>query len=203
MENPVKEIKSVVYQLTATNSPDVQKAALESYMTSDVAFRHPVCSVNSGPNSRDTVLGIYQWYRILSPKIDIQVESIVFDSDQNVIYLEGVQWFKLFILPFKPAPARLIVRLTLRKQEGLFYISEQEDFYHTDDFAALLLPPIAPFIRLALVIAGILSSIFASLAQLFGLWAPSPGHRAQEVNGHIEPSEAAGEAGLYGNVKDD
>jgi hypothetical protein len=96
MENPVKEIKSVVYQLTATNSPDIQKATLESYMTSDVAFRHPVCSVKSGPNSRDTVLGIYQyvqldfistenvfkqipycrWYRVLSPKIDIQVESI-------------------------------------------------------------------------------------------------------------------------------
>jgi hypothetical protein len=96
MENPVKEIKSVVYQLTATNSPDIQKAALESYMTSDVAFRHPVCSVKSGPHSRDTVLGIYQyvhldfisienvfmqlsfcrWYRVLSPKIDIQVESI-------------------------------------------------------------------------------------------------------------------------------
>lgn len=71
------------------------------------------------------------------------------------------------------------------------------------DFAALLLPPIVPFIRLALVIAGILSNTFASIAQLFGWWAPSPGHHAQEVNGHIEPPEAAGEAGLYGNVKDD
>ena len=96
MENPVEEIKAVVQQLTATNSPDIQKAALESYMTSDVAFRHPVCSVNAGPNSRNTMLGIYQyvrlnilmlynsivrmllyrWYRVLSPQIEIKVESI-------------------------------------------------------------------------------------------------------------------------------
>lgn len=60
MENPAEDIASVVYQFTATDSPDIQKAALESYMTSDVAFRHPVCSVKSAPNSRDTVLGIYQ-----------------------------------------------------------------------------------------------------------------------------------------------
>lgn len=60
MENPVEDIKSVVQQLTATDSPDIQKAAFESYMTPDVAFRHPVCAVSAGPNSRATVLGIYQ-----------------------------------------------------------------------------------------------------------------------------------------------
>jgi hypothetical protein len=69
MNDPVREISSVIYQLTATDSPDVQKATLEKYMTADVGFRHPVCEVKPGPNSRDKVLGIYQyaltvyWYR--------------------------------------------------------------------------------------------------------------------------------------------
>lgn len=63
MENPIEDIKSVVQQLTATDSPDIQKAAFESYMTPDVAFRHPVCAVSAGPNSRATVLGIYQCVR--------------------------------------------------------------------------------------------------------------------------------------------
>ena len=60
MEDPAKEISSIVQQLVATDSPNVQKAALETYMTSDVAFRHPLCAVESEPNSRDSLLGIYQ-----------------------------------------------------------------------------------------------------------------------------------------------
>ena len=60
MENPVKEIVTVVQQLVATDSPNVQKSALETYMTPDVAFRHPICVVKSKPNSRDMLLVIYQ-----------------------------------------------------------------------------------------------------------------------------------------------
>jgi hypothetical protein len=60
MEDPAKEISSIVQQLVATDSPNVQKAALETYMTPDVAFRHPFCAVESEPNSRDSLLGIYQ-----------------------------------------------------------------------------------------------------------------------------------------------
>ena len=93
MENPEKEIAFVVQQLTA-ESPDIQKAAFEKYIAPNVSFLHPVCAVASGPNSREELLGIYQymvfsfiksctrltgrgrWYRILSPQIDIAVGSI-------------------------------------------------------------------------------------------------------------------------------
>jgi hypothetical protein len=60
MENPEEEIHGVVLLLTSASSPDLQKRTLERYMTPDVAFRHPVCAVESGPRSRKTVLGIYQ-----------------------------------------------------------------------------------------------------------------------------------------------
>jgi len=60
MENPGEEIRGVVLLLTSTSSPDLQRRAIEQFMTPDVAFRHPVCAVESGPSSRKTVLGIYQ-----------------------------------------------------------------------------------------------------------------------------------------------
>lgn len=61
MNDPEKDIRTVVYRLTATESPDVQKATIEKYMTPNVSFRHPLCQVNSGPNSRNQVLGIFQY----------------------------------------------------------------------------------------------------------------------------------------------
>ncbi|PPQ77837.1 hypothetical protein CVT25_015331 [Psilocybe cyanescens] len=189
MEDPTKEITSVVYQLTATDSPDVQKSAIETYMTSDVGFQHPVCSIKPGPNSRDYVLGIYQWYRVLSPHIEIKVESI---GKPCLLYLEGIQWFKLFFLPIKPAPARLIIRLTLRKKDGLYYISQQEDFYHPEDFAALLLPTTAPFVRFGLTVGGVVSNILARGANMLGFWRP-----AGELEDPGIASHAPSEAGLY------
>jgi hypothetical protein len=60
MEDPAKEIKAVILQMTSASSPDEQKKAIEGYMTPDVGFRHPICAVVSAPQSRKRVLGIYQ-----------------------------------------------------------------------------------------------------------------------------------------------
>jgi len=173
MENPAEEIAGVVLRLTSTSSPDIQKRTVMQYMTSDVAFQHPVCAVERGPNSRKTVLGIYNWYRVLSPHINLRVNSVVWDPEHNYMFLDIVQWFKLFWLPIEPAPSRLCVRLTLRREEdGLYYIAKQEDFYHPDDFITLLLPPIVPFVRIVLLITGLMSSLCASFAQFLGFWQP-------------------------------
>ncbi|CAA7266775.1 unnamed protein product [Cyclocybe aegerita] len=61
-EGPIKEIHpAVVHQLlTATNPPDVQKTAIEKYMTPYVAFWHPVCEDKSNKSSGDELLVIYQ-----------------------------------------------------------------------------------------------------------------------------------------------
>lgn len=60
MENPERDIAAVIFGLTTVASPDLQKETVETYMTKDVAFEHPVCSVPSGPNSREKVLKVYQ-----------------------------------------------------------------------------------------------------------------------------------------------
>ncbi|KAJ3566222.1 hypothetical protein NP233_g7133 [Leucocoprinus birnbaumii] len=188
MENPQEEIRGVIVQLTSASSPDLQRRTVERYMTPDVAFRHPVCAVESGPTSRKTVLGIYQWYRVLSPHIEVQVNSVVWDSEHGYMFLDIQQWFKLFFVPVRPKPSRLCTRLTLRKEDdGLYYISMQEDFYHPDDFMALLLPPLVPFIHMVLLIAGLASSLNASFAHFFGFWRPIESNGS---NSHLDgPSE--------------
>ncbi|KAK7039451.1 protein argonaute 1B [Favolaschia claudopus] len=147
MQNPSSEIVAVVSLLTAAAVPEVQKAAFYKYMTPDAGFRHPICSVTPGAGSRDQMLGIFQWYRIMSPNIDIKVNSVVHDTANNVILLDVVQRFHIRLSPFKPAPSRLLVRLTLRLENGLYRIAMQEDFYHPDDFMSLLVPPLAPLVR--------------------------------------------------------
>ncbi|KAJ7688958.1 hypothetical protein B0H17DRAFT_1160203 [Mycena rosella] len=154
MQHPSSEVGAVVSLLTAAAAPDIQKAA-----------------VTPGPGSRERLLGIYQWYRIMSPHIDITVKSVVHDTDNNTLLLDVVQMFHIRFSPFKPAPSRLLVRLTLREENGLQYIAFQEDFYHPDEFMALLLPPLAPVIRTGLSVAATMSHIHAKIGQLLGFWS--------------------------------
>lgn len=172
MEEPEREISSIITRLTTTCSPDVQRETVLAYMTRDVAFEHPVCSVQSRPNSRETLLKIYQWYRVLSPQIDLSVDHVVFDTRRNVMYVEATQVFKLFFLPVRPLPARLVVRLELRKVRSLYFIARQDDFYHTSEFVRLLIPPLAPVVDFLLVLATLLSYLGAMLAQRMGFWTP-------------------------------
>ncbi|KAJ7021432.1 hypothetical protein C8F04DRAFT_1140809 [Mycena alexandri] len=179
MQHPSSEVGAVVSLLTAAAAPDIQKAAFLKYLTPDAGFRHPLCNVTPGPGSRDRVLGIYQWYRIMSPHIDIAVKSVVHDTVNNVLLLDVVQHFHLRFSPFRPAPSRLLVRLTLREENGLHYVAFQEDFYHPDDFMSLLIPPLAPVIRTGLSVTATASDIYAKIGQLLGFWAanaPSEAH---------------------------
>jgi hypothetical protein len=65
MQDPAREIAEVVTILTTAVSPGIQKAAVEKLFASDAGFSHPVCAVKRGLNSRDSVLGIYQWALLL------------------------------------------------------------------------------------------------------------------------------------------
>ena len=60
MQDPAREIAEVVTLLTTAVSPDIQKATVEKFFTTDAGFSHPVCAVKRGLNSRESVLGIYQ-----------------------------------------------------------------------------------------------------------------------------------------------
>ncbi|KAJ7747646.1 hypothetical protein DFH07DRAFT_830850 [Mycena maculata] len=187
MQNPVSEISAVVSLLTAAAAPDIQQATFRKYVTSDAGFRHPLCNVTPGPGSRERVLGVYQWYRILSPHIDITVKSVVHDPENHILLLDVVQTFHVRFSPFKPVPSNLFIRLTLREENGLHYIAFQEDFYHPDEFMALLIPPLSPVIRTGLSLTVTASDIYAKIGQVLGFWS---------VGGPIEAP------GLYDHRRD-
>ncbi|KAJ3809965.1 hypothetical protein F5876DRAFT_77221 [Lentinula aff. lateritia] len=132
MQNPEQEITSVALTLTTAETPDIQKAAFLKYVARDVGFKHPLCYVPPGRNSRDSLLGIYQWYRILSPKVIGRMHNVVYDKENHTLLLDMSQKFHIRLSPFKPAWSRLLVRITLKETNGLHYISFQEDFYHPE-----------------------------------------------------------------------
>ena len=103
MQNPVREIKEVVNLITAANEPEVQLTAIRRqvipsipslfptpsknqhtskfethiswirFFAPNAGLNHPLCRVPRGPNSRDDIIAIYQWYRDMSPKLKLEV----------------------------------------------------------------------------------------------------------------------------------
>ncbi|TFK51538.1 hypothetical protein OE88DRAFT_1680384 [Heliocybe sulcata] len=190
MENPAEEIKQVIQLLCTAASPDIQKATVERYFCIDAGFRHPLCTVTSGYRSRDEILGIYQWYRILSPKVSITTTSVMYDADQARIIADSTQLFHIRWNILPPAPARLITHIQLREIDGKHYISLQEDWYHPDDFMNLLVPLITPLIRAGLRAGTVSSNVLASIFQVvFGWWRPGAGQIMHNVDGLGHPGD--------------
>ena len=92
MEDPPAEITQIIHLLTQS-PPSLQQATIERYFALDASFKHPVCRTGSfafhpafdvgpfGParyytNSRFLIKSIYRWYKIMSPKIELEVDSV-------------------------------------------------------------------------------------------------------------------------------
>ncbi|RYP78602.1 hypothetical protein DL769_003163 [Monosporascus sp. CRB-8-3] len=117
MDHPVREIPGIITALTQGNSEE-QAKTLEDYFLPDAYFVHPLCRVPSfgdhaipfpfslltsrtrTPNSRWFLLMIYNWYRILSPKILFTIDSVAFDQRASLLYLTMRQTFTLWFVPF-------------------------------------------------------------------------------------------------------
>ncbi|KAJ0162098.1 hypothetical protein CTA2_5111 [Colletotrichum tanaceti] len=122
MDHPVKEIRTVIRDLVQ-GSPEKQQNAIYSNYAEDAAFTHPFCHVPSFGNvqipflfpinSRWVVLRIFRWYRILSPNIEMEIESCVQDQKTNLLYIKMRQDFRLWFVPFYNAPVELVVVLRL------------------------------------------------------------------------------------------
>ncbi|KAI0804667.1 hypothetical protein BC629DRAFT_1488797 [Irpex lacteus] len=171
MQNPKEEIVEVVSAVTAAVNPEVQKAAVARYYAPDVSFKHPLCEVHPGPGSRDQLLGILQWYRVLSPTIKINTHQVTYDEEKAQVFIDVSQEFHVRWSPLRVAPARLLVHLTLRPSDddpNLLVISRHEDFYHPEDFAALLVPPLIPLVRGLLRVGTLASNVNARVFSLLG-----------------------------------
>ncbi|OAF61458.1 hypothetical protein VC83_01931 [Pseudogymnoascus destructans] len=106
---PVKETPQVIRTL-CSGTPAQQLAALDANFTHDASFRHTVCRVPSfgdvnvpllgAVNSRWVIGCVYRWYKLLSPRIEVEIESVVPDQKTQRLYVSMAQTFSLFIIPF-------------------------------------------------------------------------------------------------------
>ena len=71
----VREIPTVIGLLTQS-PPSVQRATIEKFFVPSAAFSQPFCHVWSFDGSRWLIVMIYRFYKILSPRIDMEIKSI-------------------------------------------------------------------------------------------------------------------------------
>ena len=95
-----EDIRAVIRAL-CQGAPSDQEAALGSYFLPNASFTHPFCRVPSfsqlqlpliGPlESRQLILAIYRWYRMLSPRIsDLSIDSCGMDCPPSVSALKSL-----------------------------------------------------------------------------------------------------------------
>ncbi|KAE8414796.1 hypothetical protein BDV36DRAFT_264276 [Aspergillus pseudocaelatus] len=124
MEDPVSEIPTVIQHLT--QSPPAQQAqTIEKYFTPDASFVHPFCRIQHFRGSRWVVQKIYQWYKVMSPRIEMKIHSIAYDSDNKKLYVTMSQIFTIWIVPFHVAPVTLTTVLSLTTNPNGYLSSSQ------------------------------------------------------------------------------
>ncbi|KAH3944049.1 hypothetical protein HBH98_150890 [Parastagonospora nodorum] len=141
MENPVKEIPGIIHLLTQS-PPSIQYETIETYFTPTASFTHPFCRTGSHDNSRWLIAAIYRWYKIMSPRIDVSVQSVAFDEANLTLYVQIFQIFRIWLVPFYYAPVELTTVLKLRHDKGdnKYYIHSQNDLYQVDQWIRFILP---------------------------------------------------------------
>ncbi|PYH88885.1 hypothetical protein BO71DRAFT_364582, partial [Aspergillus ellipticus CBS 707.79] len=150
MEDPVHEIPTIIHHLTQS-PPQDQERTIAKYFTPSAAFVHPFCRVWSYPGSRWLVEKIYQWYKIMSPRIELEVHSVAFDKPSLKLYATLTQTFSIFLIPLHIARVHLttILDLTTDPEDGRtpthgpgkrYYIKRQEDCYQPSEFVKFVLP---------------------------------------------------------------
>ncbi|TBU37765.1 hypothetical protein BD309DRAFT_973315 [Dichomitus squalens] len=177
MDNPEKEIAGVLSLVTSGIKPEMQKESIQRYYTKDVPYRHPFFAVLRSANSRPTLVGLFQWFRIVLPKYRVDVERVTYDEDKNELFLDS----------------RVLVHMKLRAETSpdgdpdkvLHYIAEQEDFLRPDDVIALFAPPLVPLALLVLHFATfmcVLGTFFVNLAQP---WVVRASDGLEDTSRHI------------------
>ncbi|KAK8152159.1 hypothetical protein BKA80DRAFT_211647, partial [Phyllosticta citrichinensis] len=142
---PEQEISQVIHLLTQS-PPSVQGETIDKYFTPNATFTHPFCRTGRFKNSRLLIHGIYRWYKIMSPRVDISINSVAFDKHNLILYVHLSQIFRIWVIPFHHAPVSLVTVLQLERRssaagDGKYYIASQNDLYQTTEFPRFVFPP--------------------------------------------------------------
>ncbi|EME86122.1 uncharacterized protein MYCFIDRAFT_101688, partial [Pseudocercospora fijiensis CIRAD86] len=142
MDDPVKDITPIIHRLTQ-GSPQQQEDTINYYFAENASFTHPFCRTGSFEGSRYLIHKIFQWYKIMSPQIDLTVNSVAFDEQHFVLYVNISQVFSIWFVPFHRSPVTLTTQLQLVRRPAeprKYYIQSQNDLYQVDQFVKFFAP---------------------------------------------------------------
>lgn len=145
MEDPVAEIPRVIHTLCQA-APSKQREALEKYFTPSASFSHPICRTGSFNGSRWLIWCIYRWYKVMSPRIELGVDSVAYDQQNLILYVSLHQLFRIWALPFLSARVSLVTVLHLVPERlsgsnpTKYLIKNQNDLYQASELARFFSP---------------------------------------------------------------
>jgi len=177
MEDPISEIADLITDLATTLSLPHQRDIIECYFLPTASFNHPLCRVDTFYSpfpSRDLILAMYRWHRLLSPNVKIDIRSVAFDEPRGKLYVECVQTFTFWFLPWKRNCAEFVVQLHLQPRVGedgvkRWFVARQNDLFQTEDWVAYL-PLLFPFGRRMVNAAKLAGTGFFWVGMTVALW---------------------------------
>ncbi|KAK4546282.1 hypothetical protein LTR36_001959 [Oleoguttula mirabilis] len=186
MDDPIQDCHSVVHTL-CQGSPKEQEEAINTYFTPNASFTHPFCRTSSFDGSRLLIHSIFRWYKIMSPKIDLKINSVAFDEVNLILYINISQVFAIWFVPFHRSPVTLttMLHLTQPPNSRKYYIKSQNDLYQVDQFVRFFAPwglgdAVVLFWQFwATIFCTILAVIFAPFAWLEQSYAEKRTTRAE------------------------
>lgn len=126
MNNPELELKPIIYALTENNDAKKQKATVDKYFSSDCSFVHPLCTLDSGPNSREQLKGIYAVYKYFTRDIHIDIQKITIDSNCTRAVVELEESLSASFLPLlRVKNLKIVTILDFERVDNKFYIKRQ------------------------------------------------------------------------------
>ncbi|KAF8530076.1 hypothetical protein BU17DRAFT_59853 [Hysterangium stoloniferum] len=158
MQDPQRDLIEVIRLVEISNSPSALRDVFNKYFVNDLLLDHPIVKVLPAANSKEIVLGIFTWYRMMSPVVELKVDDLCMtpqilgmrlldDSVHSIqphthesICQPDTRYEKAPLfdgtcifckLPFRPdgAIVRMLLELSLVRRDDLYYIKRQEDFY--------------------------------------------------------------------------
>jgi hypothetical protein len=132
MEDPKNDIPDIIHLLTQS-PPSLQRRTIDRYFTRDASFTHPFCRTGRWSNSRLLVAAVYRWYKIMSPRIDLRVNSVAYDETNLILYVNISQVFRIWIVPFYSAPVNLTTVIHLQRGSSSSSNSSSSSSSGTDE----------------------------------------------------------------------
>ncbi|KAG8213951.1 hypothetical protein J3R82DRAFT_10697 [Butyriboletus roseoflavus] len=102
MQDPKKDIIKVIQTLCTTRDADELEETVMKYFVPDAKFSHPLCKANS----RNEILGLFQWYRLASPNTQIHVPSVMYDAELNVLVVDVREKLDVWFIPLPSKEGR-------------------------------------------------------------------------------------------------